>query len=119
MDWTLEVVILPVSDIGRSVAFYRDQVGFHLDHDTSNEHSPVPPLPSADSAVTNVFGERIWIEAAPDVLRYCVEKGSIAVEGVSLTVAELDAAVAINARLLDDFDLAAVRHEAIDGRNLW
>jgi hypothetical protein len=24
MDWTLEVVILPVSDIDRSVAFYRD-----------------------------------------------------------------------------------------------
>ena len=28
MDWTLEVVILPVSDIDRSIAFYRDQVGF-------------------------------------------------------------------------------------------
>jgi riboflavin synthase len=36
-------------------------------------------------------GIRMWIEAAPDVLRYCVEKGSVAVQGVSLTVAELDA----------------------------
>jgi hypothetical protein len=27
--------------------------------------------------------------------------------------------VAINARLLDDIDLAAIRHETIDGRNLW
>jgi catechol 2,3-dioxygenase-like lactoylglutathione lyase family enzyme len=27
MDWTLEVVVLPVSDIDRSIAFYRDQVG--------------------------------------------------------------------------------------------
>lgn len=26
MDWTLEVVILPVTDIDRAVAFYRDQV---------------------------------------------------------------------------------------------
>jgi riboflavin synthase len=34
-------------------------------------------------------GRSIWIEARPDVLRYCVEKGSIAVEGVSLTVAAL------------------------------
>ena len=34
MDWTLEVVILPVSDIDASVAFYRDKVGFDLDHDT-------------------------------------------------------------------------------------
>jgi riboflavin synthase alpha subunit len=34
-------------------------------------------------------GQRVWIEALPDVLRLCVEKGSITVEGVSLTVAEL------------------------------
>ena len=34
-------------------------------------------------------GLRVWIEAAPDLLRYCVEKGSIAVQGVSLTIAEL------------------------------
>ena len=31
MDWTLEVVILPVSDIDRAVEFYRDKVGFHVD----------------------------------------------------------------------------------------
>jgi riboflavin synthase len=35
-------------------------------------------------------GKRVWIDAAPDVLRYLVEKGSITVEGVSLTVAEVD-----------------------------
>jgi riboflavin synthase len=35
-------------------------------------------------------GRRIWIDAAGDMLRYCVEKGSVAVDGVSLTVAELD-----------------------------
>ena len=34
-------------------------------------------------------GGRMWIEAPADVLRYCVEKGSIAVEGVSLTIAAL------------------------------
>lgn len=37
MDRTLEVVILPVGDIGRSIAFYRDKVGFDLDHDTRTE----------------------------------------------------------------------------------
>jgi hypothetical protein len=31
MDWTLEIVVIPVSDIDRSIAFYRDQVGFTLD----------------------------------------------------------------------------------------
>jgi riboflavin synthase len=34
-------------------------------------------------------GRRLWIEAPPELLRYCVEKGSIAVDGVSLTIAEL------------------------------
>jgi len=32
---------------------------------------------------------RVWIEAPPALLRYCVEKGSIAVDGVSLTIAGL------------------------------
>jgi riboflavin synthase len=32
---------------------------------------------------------RVFVEAPDDVLRYCVEKGSITVDGVSLTVAEL------------------------------
>jgi riboflavin synthase len=35
-------------------------------------------------------GKRLWVDAPPEVLRYCVEKGSIAVDGVSLTVAGLD-----------------------------
>jgi riboflavin synthase len=34
--------------------------------------------------------EPVWIDAPEDVLRYCVEKGSIAVDGVSLTIAALD-----------------------------
>ena len=34
-------------------------------------------------------GRRIWIEAPADVLRYCVEKGSVTVEGVSLTISAL------------------------------
>src|SRR4029079_12974896 len=34
MDWTLEVVVLPVSDLARSITFYRDRVGFDLDHET-------------------------------------------------------------------------------------
>jgi riboflavin synthase len=34
-------------------------------------------------------GLRVFVEAPDDVLRYCVEKGSIAVDGVSLTVVEL------------------------------
>ena len=35
-------------------------------------------------------GVRAWVDAPPEVLRYCVEKGSVAVDGTSLTVAALD-----------------------------
>ena len=35
-------------------------------------------------------GVRVRIEASPELLRYCVEKGSITVDGVSLTVAGVD-----------------------------
>jgi riboflavin synthase len=35
-------------------------------------------------------GERLTIEAPPEILRYCVEKGSIAVDGVALTITGLD-----------------------------
>jgi riboflavin synthase len=34
-------------------------------------------------------GLRVFVDAPDDVLRYCVEKGSITVDGVSLTIAEL------------------------------
>jgi riboflavin synthase len=35
-------------------------------------------------------GRRLWVDAPETVLGYCLEKGSIAVDGVSLTVAALD-----------------------------
>jgi riboflavin synthase alpha subunit len=46
-------------------------------------------------------GARLWVDAPPDVLRYCVDKGSITVEGVSLTIAGLDD---------DGFAIALVPH---------
>jgi predicted enzyme related to lactoylglutathione lyase len=33
MDWRLELVQVPVSDVDRAKAFYVDKVGFHADHD--------------------------------------------------------------------------------------
>ena len=51
--------------------------------------------------VRSFDGERLVVEAAPELLRYCVDKGSIAVDGVSLTVA----------RVGDDaFEVALVPH---------
>ena len=57
MDWTLEVVVLPVSDIDRAVAFYRDQVGFDLDHDTRTEHMHVVQLTPRGSGCSVVIGD--------------------------------------------------------------
>jgi catechol 2,3-dioxygenase-like lactoylglutathione lyase family enzyme len=57
MDWTLEVVILPVSDLDRAIAFYRDQLGFHLDHDTRNEHMHVIQLTPPGSGCSIVLGD--------------------------------------------------------------
>ena len=33
MDWKLELVAIPVSDVDRAKAFYVDQAGFNADHD--------------------------------------------------------------------------------------
>jgi predicted enzyme related to lactoylglutathione lyase len=56
MDWTLEVVVLPVSDINRSVEFYRDRVGFNLDHHTTNDYMDVAQLTPPGSGCSIVFG---------------------------------------------------------------
>jgi catechol 2,3-dioxygenase-like lactoylglutathione lyase family enzyme len=82
MDWTLEVVILPVSDIDRAVAFYRDQVGFDLDHDTKNEHMHVVQLTPRGSGCSIVFGD------LPSQRE--MEPGSI--KGLQLVVADAAAA---------------------------
>ena len=34
MNWTLEVVHVPVSDVDRALGFYVDKLGFLVDHDT-------------------------------------------------------------------------------------
>jgi predicted enzyme related to lactoylglutathione lyase len=82
MDWTLEVVILPVTDIDRSVAFYRDQVGFVLDHDTKNEHMHVVQLTPRGSGCSIVIGD---LPAQREM-----QPGSI--RGLQLVVADAEAA---------------------------
>ena len=64
-------------------------------------------------------GSRAWFDAPPEILRYCVEKGSIAVQGVSLTIADLDDAgfaVALIPHTLAETTLSAL--EPGDGVNL-
>ena len=82
MDWTLEVVVLPVSDIERAIAFYRDQVGFALDHDTRNEHMHVAQLTPRGSGCSIVVGD---LPAQRDMV-----PGSM--RGLQLVVADAEAA---------------------------
>ncbi len=56
MDWTLEVVIVPVSDLDRSIAFYRDQLGFHLDHHTDAGEIRFAQLTPPGSGCSVVMG---------------------------------------------------------------
>jgi catechol 2,3-dioxygenase-like lactoylglutathione lyase family enzyme len=37
MDWTLEVVVVPVTDVDRAKAFYTEKLGFNVDVDTNIE----------------------------------------------------------------------------------
>lgn len=82
MDWTLEVVVLPVSDLDRAIEFYRDKVGFDLDHNTTNEHMHVAQLTPPGSGCSIVVGDLpAQKEMAPGSMR-----------GLQLVVADARAA---------------------------
>ena len=58
MDMKLELVFVPVSDPDRSIAFYRDQVGFNLDQDnTVNEDLRFVQLTPPGSACSIALGK--------------------------------------------------------------
>jgi len=62
---------------------------------------------------------RLWLDVPRELRRYCVEKGSLAVDGVSLTIAALDengVAIALVPHTLRETTLAALRPG--DGVNL-
>ncbi|MDX6210810.1 MAG: hypothetical protein QOE24_3201 [Frankiales bacterium] len=58
MDWKIEVIFVPVTDIDRAKAFYVEQVGFHADHDhrVSDEVRFVQLTPPG-SACSIAFGQ--------------------------------------------------------------
>jgi catechol 2,3-dioxygenase-like lactoylglutathione lyase family enzyme len=57
MDWTLEVVVVPVGDVDRAIAFYRDQLGFALDHHTQAAGMNFAQLTPRGSGCSIVVGE--------------------------------------------------------------
>jgi predicted enzyme related to lactoylglutathione lyase len=65
MDWKIELVAVPVTDVDRAKAFYVDQVGFNADHDQQvNESLRFVQLTPPGSACSIVIGTGIT-EMAP------------------------------------------------------
>ena len=81
MDWKLELVAIPVSDVDRAKAFYVDQAGFVADHDhvVSDEMRFVQLTPPG-SACSIAFGKGVS-DAEP---------GSV--QGMQMVVSDIRAA---------------------------
>jgi catechol 2,3-dioxygenase-like lactoylglutathione lyase family enzyme len=81
MDWKLELVAIPVSDVDRAKAFYVDQAGFVADHDheVSDEIRFVQLTPPG-SACSIALGKGVT-DAEP---------GSV--QGLQLVVTDIEAA---------------------------
>lgn len=60
MDWKIELIAIPVTDVDRAKAFYTDQVGFNADHDYQvNESLRFVQLTPPGSACSIVMGTGI------------------------------------------------------------
>jgi predicted enzyme related to lactoylglutathione lyase len=69
MDWKLELVAVPVSDVDRAKAFYTDQVGFHADHDhTVSEEIRFVQLTPPGSACSIALGKGV-VDTPPGSLK--------------------------------------------------
>ena len=81
MDYKLELVAVPVSDVDRAKAFYTEQAGFNADHDhTVNENLRFVQLTPPGSACSIAIGQGV-VDAEP---------GSV--KGLQLVVDSADAA---------------------------
>lgn len=96
MDWKIEVVPIPVSDVETAKQFYAEQCGFVVDHDTRISASlRVVQLTPPGSACSIVIGA--GTSAAPGT-----------VKGVQIVVGDIDAARAELANR--GVDVSPVRH---------
>ncbi len=83
MDYRLEVVVVPVSDVDRAKAFYTEQLGFAVDHDTQiSDERRVVQLTPPGSSCSIVIGTGLAE----------MEPGSI--KGLQLVVTDIDVACA-------------------------
>jgi catechol 2,3-dioxygenase-like lactoylglutathione lyase family enzyme len=60
VNWTLEVVVVPVSDVDRAKTFYAEKLGFAVDHDTRiSDTYRVVQLTPPGSGCSIVVGEGV------------------------------------------------------------
>ncbi|HKC29181.1 MAG TPA: VOC family protein [Jatrophihabitans sp.] len=59
MDWKLEVIVVPVSDVDRAKAFYADQLKFNVDVDHRDGDFRVVQVTPPGSACSITFGTTI------------------------------------------------------------
>ena len=70
MNWTLEVVVVPVGDIDRAKEFYTDRLGFHVDHDTVlGEDVRIVQLTPPGSGCSIVIGKGAVPQMPPGSLK--------------------------------------------------
>ena len=84
MEWKIELIHVPVSDVDRAIEFYVDKVGFNLDHDqrVSDELRFVQLTPPG-SACSIAFGEGLGATLAPgslDVIQVVIDDADAALE---------------------------------------
>ena len=69
MDWTLEVVVIPVTDVDRSKRFYSEQLGFNVDVDTNVGDMRVVQLTPPGSGCSVTVGPLVVDEIPKDSAR--------------------------------------------------
>jgi catechol 2,3-dioxygenase-like lactoylglutathione lyase family enzyme len=71
MNWTLEVIVVPVTDVDRSKAFYTEKLGFHADVDTNvGDRFRVVQLTPPGSACSITIGPLIVDEVPESSARF-------------------------------------------------
>ena len=66
MNWTLEVIVVPVSDLDRAKDFYTDGLGFVVDHDTTIDGmGRIVQLTPPGSGCSIVIGSGVVPQMAP------------------------------------------------------
>lgn len=70
MNWTLEVVVVPVSDVDRAKDFYANKLGFHVDHDVQpGDGMHICQLTPPGSGCSIVIGEGVVPKMEPGYLK--------------------------------------------------